>query len=241
MANINAVNLDYIKRWEGGLSKLRGDQAAKDPVPDGSGYHTNKGVTWSTFKGLASKIGYVATPKLFYEMPFNIWLSIYKIGFWNPMNADNINNQIIAELLADWAWGSGPGIAARQTQLYLISKGYKIAADGAFGPVSTKALNDLIKKQGAQKTYEEIFKYRVNWIKRLGSNPAYSEFLNGWLNRLSDFYTITKDKVTKNPEIPIGLVLIGLGALLYWGFKNGDTKKTFGVSEAQALVMQGDA
>ena len=237
MANINAVNLDYIKRWEGGLSRDKNDPAAVDPVPDGSGYHTNKGVTWNTFKGLAKKIGYSPTAALFYRMPDNIWLAIYKIGYWDPMNGDKINSQGIAELLADWAWGSGPGTAARQVQRYLVSKGYKIAIDGAFGPASTKALNDEIKRAGAKKVFDDLYTARMNFLKSLGGWQFYG---TGWTNRMKDFYNYGVKVVSENP-IPTGIVLTALALALYFGFKNGDTKKTFGVSESQALVMQGGA
>ena len=54
MANINKANLDYILKWEGGLSKHPRDSAARHPVPDGSGHHTNKGITfrlWASVHG----------------------------------------------------------------------------------------------------------------------------------------------------------------------------------------------
>jgi hypothetical protein len=57
-----------LKKYEGGLSKAKTDTASKNPVPDGSGYHTNKGITWSTFKAMAQTIDYTATPTLFYQM-----------------------------------------------------------------------------------------------------------------------------------------------------------------------------
>lgn len=232
MANINAVNLAYIKRWEGGLSKDKNDPAAIDTVPDGSGYHTNKGVTWQTFKGQAKLLGYTATPELFYKMPDNVWLKIYKIGFWDSMNGDKISSQGIAELLADWAWGSGPGTAARFVQRYLVSKGYKIAVDGAFGPASTAALNDLIKKQGAKKVFDEIFAARLAFLKSLGGWAAFGQ---GWLNRMNDFYKygIT---VLGGPVVPVLFIAIGIGALLYFGLKNGDLKPTFGASGASGLI-----
>lgn len=231
MADINAVNLAYIKRWEGGLSKDRNDPAAVDPVPDGSGYHTNKGVTWATFKGLAKQLGYQATPALFYKMPDDIWRKIYKQGYWDPMNGDNINSQGIAELLADFAWGSGPGTAARVTQRYLAGKGFKIAVDGRFGPASTKALNDAIKKFGAKQVFDELWNVRLEFLKSLSGWNFYGQ---GWLNRMKDFYSygIT---VLSNPIAPALIIgLIGLG--LYLAFKNGDLKPTFGVSNGRAMA-----
>lgn len=235
MANINAVNLAYIKRWEGGLSRDANDPAAVDPVPDGSGYHTNKGVTWNTFKGLASRIGYSPTAALFYKMPDNIWLGIYKIGYWDPMNGDKINSQGIAELLADWAWGSGPGTAARYVQRYLVGKGYKIAVDGAFGPASTKALNDQIKKAGAAAVFNDLYNARLNFLKSLGGWQHYG---TGWTNRMKDFYNYGIRVVNENP-IPTGIVLAAVALALYFGFKNGDTKQTFGVKTEQALIKAG--
>jgi len=232
MANINAVNLAYIKRWEGGLSRDANDPAAVDPVPDGSGYHTNKGVTWNTFKGLASRIGYSPTAALFYKMPDNIWLAIYKIGYWDPMNGDKINSQGIAELLADWAWGSGPGTAARYVQRYLVGKGYKIAVDGAFGPASIKALNDQIKKAGATAVFNDLYNARLNFLKSLGGWQHYG---TGWTNRMKDFYNYGIRVVNENP-IPTGIVLAAVALALYFGFKNGDTKQTFGVKTEQALI-----
>jgi hypothetical protein len=49
MGNLSKANLDYILKWEGGLSKHPRDSAARHPLPDGSGYHTNKGITWRVF------------------------------------------------------------------------------------------------------------------------------------------------------------------------------------------------
>ena len=232
MADINAVNLAYIKRWEGGLSKDRNDPAAVDPVPDGSGNHTNKGVTWATFKGLASRLGYTATPALFYRMPDDVWRKIYKVGYWDPVNGDAINSQGIAELMADWAWGSGPGTAARFVQRYLVKKGYKIAVDGRFGPASTRALNDLIKKQGAKKTFDDLWNVRLEFLKSLSGWQFYGQ---GWLNRMKDFYNygIT---VLGSPVVPVLLVAGIVGALVYFGLKNGDTKPTFGVSNGRAIA-----
>ena len=39
--------IPFIKSKEGGLSKETSDTASADKVPDGSGYHTNKGITWT--------------------------------------------------------------------------------------------------------------------------------------------------------------------------------------------------
>ena len=76
----------WIKKWEGGLSKSKSDYASKFPVPDGSSYHTNEGVTWKTFETLAPKLSYSATPQLFYAMPDDVWGKIFKYGYWDVIS-----------------------------------------------------------------------------------------------------------------------------------------------------------
>lgn len=184
MASINKVNIAYIKKWEGGLSRRTDDSASSNPVPDGSGYHTNKGVTWTAFQSLASKLGYTASPALFYAMPDKIWLAIYKVGYWDPMKCDKIPSQAIAELLADFAWGSGTGGATRQLQRYLNANGYGLVVDAGFGPKTLAALLSHIKKVGEKRAFDGIYQWRLAFLKSLstaGANP-------GWFSRMADFY-----------------------------------------------------
>ena len=117
MADINKVNFAYIKKWEGGLSKNPKDSASKHPVPDGSGYHTNMGVTWATWQFHFGK-----DIQGFYAMPFDKWKKVY-LFYWNLVGGASISSQIITEFLADWAWASGIN-APRQLQYYLYNTGY---------------------------------------------------------------------------------------------------------------------
>lgn len=195
MANINKVNTDYILKWEGGVGNDPRDTYAKWPVPDGTGNHTNKGITWVTFKQFAQRAGYVATPALFYKMPTDIWLKIYKIGFWDPMRGDQIPSQAIAELLADFAWHSGAGGATKQLQKYLNGQGYKLLVDGGFGPKTLEALISHIKRVGEKKAFDGFFLHRIAFLKSL---EDYSAFGKGWLNRMKDFYDYAGDLVSKN-------------------------------------------
>ena len=237
MANINAVNLDYIKRWEGGLSKDQRDQAARFPVPDGSGYHTNKGVTWQTFSSLAPKLGYTATPALIYQMPDNIWLKIYKVGYWDTVQGDKINSQAIAELCADWVWGTG-GYAIKLIQQALNKLGVYPPLPGSytFGPQTLKNMNELIKKKGEKAVFEALFAARQKFMLELGAKPAYAMFNTGWQRRINDFYNYASKLVTDKPVIPI-LLIAAIGVGLYYAFKNNDLKKSFGVTNGQAATV----
>src|ERR1700690_3252638 len=96
--------IPLILEVEGGLSKSKADAASADPVPDGSGYHTNKGITWTTFKQAAPACGFIASPELFYSMPEYVWNAIFKNLYWDKISGDKINSQAIADTLVDWAW-----------------------------------------------------------------------------------------------------------------------------------------
>jgi len=104
MGNINNANIDYILKWEGGLSKHSKDSASSDCVPDGSGVHTNRGITWKSWKAQFSDSP--ESIKRFYEMNHDDWKKIYKL-YWEGIKADDIESDLIAEFWADFAWGSG--------------------------------------------------------------------------------------------------------------------------------------
>lgn len=225
MADISRATkfIAYIKQWEGGLSRDPSDYASKFPVPDGSGYHTNKGVTWQTFTGSAAKAGYTATPALFYKMPDDIWTKIFKVTFWDSVGADQINSQAVAEMLVDWNWGSGPGVANVMTQKYLNGKGHKLLVDGAFGPMSRKALNAEISKRGEKAVWEDLYKLRYDFLDNLGKN-TYPQFRTGWLNRMKDFYNMTVNTIAENPgkTTLVGLLVVSGAIYLAWKYGSLD-------------------
>lgn len=185
MANINKANIKYILDAEGGLSRDPNDSASSFPVPDGSGYHTNKGITWKSFVSLAHRIGYTATPALFYKMPHDIWLKIYKRGYWDPVKADKINSQAIAELIVDFGWGSGPGTATKVVQRVLNRNGERLIVDGGFGEKTLAALNRQITRKGEKRIFQAIYDARVAFLKSLAD---FQHFGRGWMDRMQDLY-----------------------------------------------------
>ena len=112
--------ISFIKSKEGGLSSATTDTASRNPSPCGNGsngqpYHTNKGVTWSTFSSNASSLGYSASCSNFLNMPDDVWGKIYKQGYWNPMKGDEVRNQAIANTFVEMNWGSGMGSITKGT------------------------------------------------------------------------------------------------------------------------------
>ena len=184
MAKIENVNIDYFWKWEGGLSKDPRDPAAKFPVPDGKGFHTNKGVTWRVFSTNAQKLGYPATPTHFYEMPKATWLKIYKQLFWDGVKADAIASQAIAEFMADWAWGSGPGTAAKKLQAFLNTRGANLLVDGKIGAITLGFFNNLIQHSGERIVFEDLDRSKRNFLKTTSGFKTYGL---GWYNRMDDF------------------------------------------------------
>lgn len=180
----------FIYQAEGGLSKALTDSAHLDPVPDGSGYHTNKGVTWTTWKTFAPSFGYNDLPtsiKAWYAMSQPNWQTIFKSGYWDKVAGDNIKSQGAAEVLVDWAWMSGPGTAVKNLQHFLnawltqMGKSMPLVEDGGMGPNTLNALNQATALN-EKKFITDFSTYRGNWLKSLKNQDDNQA---GWANRVA--------------------------------------------------------
>lgn len=197
--------IPVIKKAEGGLSKNPADNAARFPVPDGSGYHTNKGITWQTFKTYAKMLNYVATPKLFYVMPDHIWLALYKKVYWDAVKADKLDSLGVAIYLVDFAFNSGPGNAVKQLQQTLNKNfGFKLKEDGAIGNNTITAAN----KVAADKLLQKFNQERIDFIV---SSSRIDDSLNkGLISRINEIYDFAKDNVAVTAAIGLGTILFFL-------------------------------
>jgi len=204
MANAAAV-IPFIKRWEGGLSKAKTDKASLDPVPDGTGYHTNKGITWAVW--LTEFGAGKQSIKDFYAMPDNLWSKIYIKYFWSQIKGNDINSQRIADILANWAWGSGPYRPSVALQKIL-----GVTADGVIGPQTIAKLN----KANEPEVFSKLKAANIAFFDNLSKQPDYAANRTGWFNRLNDFYdnylksTVTTVKKNYKP-IVVSLILLGVG------------------------------
>jgi len=189
MGNIKNCNIDYILKWEGGLSKHVKDSASSNCIPDGSGVHTNKGITWAAWR--AKHGSSESSIKRFYEMSKEDWLGMYEL-YWYGVKADRIESDLIAEFWADFAWGSGVGGASRQLQYYLRSEGFNLEVDGIIGKMTLSALNGLIEAKGERYVFDGCYIHRVHFLKSLKS---FADFGRGWMNRMEDFYDYAETKL----------------------------------------------
>lgn len=181
MGKINNANLDYILRWEGGLSKHQRDSASRHAVPDGSGNHTNKGVTWRVFASIYGNSADAVAR--FYQMTHEDFKGIYAL-YWKGVKGDSISSQIIAEYVTDFAWGSGVAGSSRQVQRWLNTQGANVGVDGKIGMQTVTAINQLIKTEGEKAVFVSLQAHRMAFLARLRD---FDVFGRGWYNRLEDF------------------------------------------------------
>lgn len=223
MANF-LLMIPLLHQAEGGLNKELWDNAASDPVPDGSGYHTNKGIAWTTFKKMAATCGYTATPALFYEMPTSLWNCIFKKGYWDIAQGDKINSQGIAQFVADALFNGGAKSQIRAVQSFLNARGYSLAADGVMGSKTATAINSFIadNPKGEQDILDLWYSSRLSFYK---NQEDWSQAKGGWVSRIDELYqssmsylgqfvVAATETVKKKPFLTasiIGLSFLGIG------------------------------
>lgn len=214
----------HIRKAEGGISSEPKDSASQNPSPCGNknGYpiHTNKGIQWATFKGLASKGGYSANCDNFLKMPDSVWLKVYKVGFWDEVQGDRIKNQAIANTFVEMVWGSGMGSISRGTgTLGWLNSFFKKNYNQNLTSISQMVdfVNKLDNEGKTPELFEKLNDFRATKYKNL-NQPAFTQ---GWLNRLNAFYIINKPYAISKKEsgalalvLGIGLIALG-GAYIY--------------------------
>jgi lysozyme family protein len=207
----------HIRKSEGGLSSNPKDSASKNASPcgnkDGYPIHTNKGITWATFQGLASKGGYSATCDNFLKMPDSVWYKVYKVGFWDVIQGDKIKNQAIANTFVEMIWGSGLGSVSKGTgTIGWLNSFFKKNYNKNLTTISEMVnfVNKLDDEGQTPELFEKLNDFRANKYKAL-NQPT---FLKGWLNRLDAFYVLNKPYALSSGNklaLVIGIVLIALG------------------------------
>lgn len=217
--------ISFIKTKEGGLSSATTDTASNNPSNCGKGsngkpYHTNKGIQWSTFKGLASKLGYSATCDNFLKMPDDIWGKIYKDGFWNPMQGDRIQNQAIANTFVEMAWGSGVGSStSTKGAIAYLKNFFKSKYNKSFSNITE--IVDYVNQLDDSGQTPELFEKLYDFRKSLYTSFNQPSNLKGWVNRLDAFYLLNKPYATSTKTkntIAVGILLIVAGATLYYKY-----------------------
>ena len=139
------------------------------------GSHTMMGVTLATYRAYC---GQDKTVKDLQNMSYGTWCHIMKDGYWDKVKGDEIENQSLAEIIADWAVNSGyAGIMKAQGVI-----GCK--PDGIVGPITLS----LINSSDAKSLYERLWNARKQFFIDIVKRDAEQEInLKGWMNRLNKF------------------------------------------------------
>lgn len=215
MADLDKA-IPYILKAEGGLSRATTDTASKNPAPyvyqGKTGWHTNKGITWTTFSSLAPKLGYEASASNFFVMPTAIWKKIYSNGYWEPMQADIIKSDAIAVAVVDYAWAFGVGGATTRLKRWVETTFGKTANS------MTDVANIINAQPNEADTFEKLIAHRKAAFTAL--NQPTNE--KGWMARmdtLKDFgstlLSTVSNTVSNNKGTTVAsLFFLGLQHLL---------------------------
>jgi lysozyme family protein len=192
----------FMQKWEGGLSSDVDDNASANPSPwnDSSGipYHTNKGVTYGAFVGLASKAGYSPTKANFFDMPNHIWMSILQHGYMKPFPLHEIEHlPMIQACIITWAWGSGTGGAERHLASWQREE-YGIVDNDITPTEIVQHFKRKVNSTNQKKWFLKLCDERLQDFQAMGD---YWKYGKGWRNRLNDFvylWTGEKNRYTEN-------------------------------------------
>lgn len=157
--------MPFILQWEGGF--------VNDPIDRGGA--TNKGVTIGTFQSFYPG----KTVEDLKRITDDQWLNIFRSGYWDKWQADQIKNQAVANIVVDWAWASGARKTIRKVQELL-----GVTVDGIVGPNTLNAINS----RDAEELFDRIKVARYDFVDAIVKrDPSQKRFINGWKNRIKSF------------------------------------------------------
>jgi len=153
-----------LLKWEGGFSNNPADK----------GGATYKGVTLATFRKWYGSSKTVEDLKAMTDCQ---WCRIMR-SYWDNVKGDQIRNQSIADLVADWHVNAGVNAIKR------IQRMFGITADGIVGKVTLSYLNTPNSEAIFYRLRSEREDYYTEIVR---NNPSQRVFLNGWLRRSRSF------------------------------------------------------
>lgn len=182
MANFD-LYLPQLLKFEGGW--------VDDPADPGGA--TNLGITLSTFQHYAHPLlGLEPTLANLRALDAAQAGAIYRKIYWDPIDADAIELQFLAEIVFDFYVNAGFHAIALLQQLL----GPPLSADGRFGAQTLGAL----QRADQAALYARYRQGRVDYYRNLaGAHPALRRFLSGWLSRALWFPPQAPGNATATP------------------------------------------
>lgn len=154
----------FLKKLEGGYSNKESDK----------GGPTMMGITLKTYRAWYGADKTIEDLKRITEAE---WTHIMKKGYWDVAGCDYIENQSVAEIIADWVVNSGPGVL-RKVQSIVGTE-----VDGKVGPKTLICINNYKQKC----LHCKIWDARKEFYERTALQPGQEKNLAGWINRLNKF------------------------------------------------------
>lgn len=174
-----------VLKWEGGFGEVY-------DLEHDLGGATKAGVTLATYQTYKNNPNLTAAD--LNKMTKREWNSIFRNLVWNPLKGDKINNQSVANIFVDWAWGSGQGNAVPRTKKalgYEIDKNYKVKDE----------FINFINSGNSYEIFHKIKQARLDHFDAIvKSNPTQKKWINGWRNRVNSFVYEGDDKPEEKKE-----------------------------------------
>lgn len=190
-------------------------EGAYQKMPEDSGNYNSLGMLVGTNWGINAKVyeAYIGRPPGEGEMrnmKKAVAKDIYKKGYWNKMQGDQINSQALAEILYDGMVNHGYwGIKMLQRILGLTEDG--IVGPNTLNKINTTDPADLYLKYKAART---AF---YHWLAE--NRTGQQRFLNGWLNRINQFKDYSLQTIKEHPGSSAAVIGLVLMTILF--FKKG--------------------
>jgi hypothetical protein len=171
MADI-VLYVPYLDKWEDGYVH----------DPDDPGGLTYMGITLKTWLKVGfdkNNDGIIDVNDLLQLTHEERIYKVFKPYYWDLWQADCIENQSIANLLADWLINSGTRTISIVQQLLDVKK------DGIVGKQTLAAINNHPEPEAL---HEQIKTARIYYIDSICMRrPVLNKFKRGWKNRIADF------------------------------------------------------
>jgi len=192
-----ATALRFALRWEGGFSDHPAD----------TGGRTNHGITERNYHAWLSARGEALKPVE--QIDQDEVHAIYYSNYWLTARCPSFSPDV-DRLQFDAAVNHGPGGAGRILQRALRDAGQAITVDGAVGPM-TIAASQNVDSQILSRLY--IDQRRDLYRRIVAKNASQEVFLKGWLNRVND---LENDLDLSDNETAFGVVEAENTAFAAW-------------------------
>ncbi|WP_104694772.1 glycoside hydrolase family 108 protein [Helicobacter equorum] len=184
MANFE-ISEDKTLKWEGGYANVVGDKGGETifGIARAMNPHLKLWNDVDNYKKALAPFNKSKYKELEILCKGNVQFveemkNFYRKQFWDPIKGDKINDQDIANAIYDFAVNSGVRRAVLVAQATL-----NIVKDGKFGRQTLEAVN----KAGSDFV-KHYCDNRVEFLKIRSKRGSNAKFLQGWLNRVGDFY-----------------------------------------------------